>query len=118
LHCRVVTETVFSHVDNAVQVRHLFDNTSVSIFNEQQAQCNCGVYCPIVEYLSSYLLIYSMEQSPSWEANQFWASQEIPRILWNLKVHCRVYKSPACVPILSQINPVNTSPIPLPEEPS
>jgi uncharacterized protein YcsI (UPF0317 family) len=34
---------VFSHVDNAVQVRHLFENTSVSIFNEQRAQCNCGV---------------------------------------------------------------------------
>jgi hypothetical protein len=28
-----------------------------------------------------------MEQSPSWEANQFAASQEFPRILWNQKVH-------------------------------
>jgi hypothetical protein len=27
-----------------------------------------------------YLLTYSMEQSPSWEANRFAASQEIPRI--------------------------------------
>jgi len=27
-----------------------------------------------------------MEQSPSWEANRFSASQEIPRILWNPKV--------------------------------
>jgi len=50
-----------------------------------------------------YLLTYSMEQSPSWEANRFWASQEIPLILYNLKVHCRVYKSPPCVPILSHI---------------
>ena len=33
LHTRVVTETVFSHVDDAVQVRHLFYNTSFSIFN-------------------------------------------------------------------------------------
>ena len=28
-----------------------------------------------------YLLTYSMEQSPSWEANRLSASQEIPRIL-------------------------------------
>jgi hypothetical protein len=28
----------------------------------------------------SYLLTYPMEQSPSWEANRFVASQEIPRI--------------------------------------
>jgi hypothetical protein len=26
-----------------------------------------------------------MEQSPSWKANRFAASQEIPRILWNPK---------------------------------
>jgi len=30
-----------------------------------------------------YILTYSMVQSPSWEANWFEASQEIPRILWN-----------------------------------
>ena len=35
------------------------------------------------------ILTYSMVQSPSWEANWSAASQEIPRILWNLKVHYR-----------------------------
>jgi hypothetical protein len=30
-----------------------------------------------------------MEQGPSWEANQFSASQEIARILWNPKIHYR-----------------------------
>ena len=40
-------------------------------------------------YLITYLLTYSMVQSPSWEANRFEASQEIPRISRNLKVHYR-----------------------------
>jgi hypothetical protein len=52
------------------------------------------------------LLTYSMEQSPSWESNQFSANEEIPHILWNPKVHYHVYKSQPPVPILSQINPV------------
>jgi len=38
-------------------------------------------------YLLTYLLAYSMEHSLSWEANRFSASQEIPCILWNPKVH-------------------------------
>jgi hypothetical protein len=49
-----------------------------------------------------------MEQSPSWEANWSAASQEIPRILWNSKVHYCIHKCPPCVLILSQLNPVHT----------
>jgi len=37
-------------------------------------------------------LTYSMVQSPSWEANWFAVSQEIPRIFWNPKVHYRTHK--------------------------
>ena len=50
-----------------------------------------------------FYITYSMEKSPSWEANQFAASQEIPRILWNPKVHYRVDKSPPPDLIISPI---------------
>jgi hypothetical protein len=54
-----------------------------------------------------YLLTYSRVQSPSWEANWFAASQEIPRILWNPKVRYRTHKHLPPVPILGQPNPVH-----------
>jgi hypothetical protein len=60
----------------------------------------------LLTYFHTYLLTYSMEQSPSWEANRFSASQEIPLILWNTKIHYHIYRNPPPVPILSQINPV------------
>ena len=49
-----------------------------------------------------------MEQKiPSWEANRFSTSQEIPCILWNLKDHYRIHKCPTPVPILSQLDSVH-----------
>jgi hypothetical protein len=53
-----------------------------------------------------------MKHSPSWEANSSTAVQEIPRILWNSKVHHRIHKSQSPVAILSQIDTFR-GPIPL-----
>jgi hypothetical protein len=59
-------------------------------------------------YLLNYLHNSCMEKSHSWEANRFSASQEIPRILWNPKVHYRVHKCLPPVLVLSSIRAVHT----------
>jgi len=48
-----------------------------------------------------------MVQSPSWEANWFAASQEIPHISRKPKVHYRTHKRSPPVCILGQPNPVH-----------
>jgi hypothetical protein len=51
-----------------------------------------------------------MELSPSSEAANCAATQELHSILWNQKVHYRVRKSPPLIYILSQIDLVHTTP--------
>ena len=61
------------------------------------------------------LLTYSMVQSPSWAANRFAASLEIPRISRNPKVHYYTHKRSPPVSILGQPNPVHVPTSHLPE---
>jgi hypothetical protein len=75
----------------------VYKHTGLNIYEEWNRQDS-----------NTYLLIYSMQHSPSWEANWFAASQKIPWILWNPKVHYHIHKFPPSVSILSQPNPVHT----------
>ena len=73
----------------------------------ETAACSGRDQAALREAHCAALLTHSMVQSPSWEANWFAASQEIPCILWNPKVHYRTHKRPPPVPILCQPNPVH-----------
>ena len=55
-----------------------------------------------------HLLTHSTEPNPSWEVNRFSASQEILSILWYPKVHYHIQNCPPPLPILSQLDPVQT----------
>jgi hypothetical protein len=71
------------------------------------AYCVLLYLCSRIPIALQPLLTYSVEQSPSWEANRFSASQEIPHILWNPNVNYCIHKHPHPVSILSQLDLVH-----------
>jgi hypothetical protein len=68
-----------------------------------------GIYVCIPTYLPTYLT-NQLQGAKPFLRNCYSASQEIPRLLWNPKVHYRVHNSPTLVPILSLMHPVHTFP--------
>ena len=107
-----MTETVYiGHVSfNSKFLLHFPVFLLHTVRQERQTQFSVKFvlaegYLKELSELFTYLLAHSTRQSPSSEHTQFSASQEIPLILWNRKVHYRIHKCLPPVLILIQLHP-------------
>ena len=96
--------------------RTWFISLSASVSRHSSYNLKAVIRIPIASEISTAVLAhrckavthtYCMVQNPSWATNWFAASQEIPHISRNPKVHYHTHKRPPLVSILGQPNPVH-----------
>jgi hypothetical protein len=80
---------------------------TVVIETENVTLCTTG-HCPFDVPLSSLKVkLTDSVKLSSWDASGHSTCQVINRLLWNQKVHFRVHRSRALVPVLSQMMPIH-----------
>jgi hypothetical protein len=90
---------------------HIFDNEDGNkSFLRNVSELYRATRREILQDIRSYLLTYARGSAFPEKLPIVQPFRKFPAILWNPKVHCRVYKSPQLVPILSHFNPVPTIP--------
>jgi hypothetical protein len=106
-----VTRTLPTQDDETKQTQtHIHYSSGIRthdcrVWEDEDISCHCD------RQVSSDKITYLLtELSPSWEAANCAANQELPSILWKPKVHHRFHKSSPLAPILIQIAPVHTIP--------
>ena len=86
INCIIFFENYKNYINNNNNNKFADINICFSLDESMGCDAFRGIFAKIL-----YLLIHSMVQSPSWAANWFAASQEIPRISRNPKDHYRTH---------------------------